>query len=51
MGRYPPLFDMDDDERNMKLLQKEMEKDKSKIKKDNVLSLMKQFFLLIEGNT
>ena len=46
-SRYPPLFALDDDvssERNKKLLEKEMEKDKSKIKKDTVLSLMKQCY-------
>ena len=38
---------MDDDvstERNKKLLRKEMEKDKTKIKKDTMLSLMKQCY-------
>ena len=47
MSRYPPLFVLDDDvsnERNKKLLEKEMEKDKSKVKKDTVLSLMKQCY-------
>lgn len=47
MSRYPPLFNMDNDvstERNKKLLHKEMEKDNAKVKKDTILTLMKQCY-------
>ena len=47
MSHYPPLFNIDDDiwpKRNKKLLHKEMEKDRAKIKMEMILSLIKQCY-------